>query len=335
MNISKLNEIIKAEPAYRLDQINKALFCDFLENWEEATVLPKDLRDLLNQECPLNIIAEIFESEDKKTIKALITFDDNNSVETVLMRYKDNKNTACISSQIGCQLNCDFCATGKLGFKRNLKSNEIVEQIIFWERFLKKQEQKVTSIVFMGMGEPFLNYDQVLEAIRIINDKDKINLGGRHISISTSGIIEGIKKLADEPLQINLAFSLNAPDNDLRNKLMPINKMYPLEKVLKALAEYIEKTNRKVMIEYVLIKDINDSKLQAMELAEILKENLPKLFMVNLIPYNPTEKYQSSPVEKIKIFREVLEQKGIEVTQRQRFGRHILGACGQLSGKKN
>lgn len=332
MNLNNLNKILKDYPDYRLKQAQKAVFCDFIENWNEATVLPQDLRELLNKECPLEIKSKLLQSEDKDVSKALIYFNDSNVVETVLMQYKEGRNSICVSSQIGCMLKCLFCATGEMGFKRNLLAEEIVEQFIFWQRHLKKQGQKITNVVFMGMGEPFLNYDEVLESIKIINDKDGINLGARHISISTSGVIEGIEKLANQPLQVNLAVSLNAANDELRSELMPINKMYPIEKLLKAVKNYLRKTNRKVMIEYVMLQDVNDSKIDAMELAELLKNNLEKLFVVNLISYNQTGKYFPSSQEKIKEFKNYLEKQGIEVVQRYKFGRDIWGGCGQLVG---
>ena len=192
---------------------------------------------------------------------------------------------------------------------------------------------RVTNVVFMGMGEPFLNYDDVLEAIRILNDKNGFNLGARHISISTIGITEGIEKLAKEKLQINLAISLHAPNNNLRSKLMPINKKYPIEKILAAVDDYIKKTKRRVMFEYLMIDGVNDSPAQAKELAKLLKK---PLYFINLISFNPIghSKFKPSPGWKIKKFKEVLEKAGMAVTQRYRFGREIKAACGQLAGRE-
>ena len=196
-------------------------------------------------------------SKKEDSVKAKITLKDGLEIETVLMRHRDGRNTVCVSSQVGCPLGCLFCATGKMGFKRNLTAEEILEQVIFFARFLKLEDGRVTNVTFMGMGEPFLNYDNVLNAIKILNDAKYFNIGVRSLSISTAGIIEGIKKLSDESLHVNLAISLHAPSDNLRKSLMPIDKKYPLPDVLVAVDEYIEKTKRKVMFEYVLIKGVN------------------------------------------------------------------------------
>jgi 23S rRNA (adenine2503-C2)-methyltransferase len=195
---------------------------------------------------------------------------------------------------------------------------------------LKKTNEKVTNVVFMGMGEPFMNYNEVMKAVRLINDNDKFNIGARHISVSTVGVVPGIEKFAEEDLQVNLAISLHAPDNELRDKIMPINNKYLLEKVLAAAGDYIKKTNRKLMIEYVMLKDVNDSEDQARELASLLNKKLKHLFFVNLIAYNPTGKFKPSSLVKIKKFKDVLMQAGITTLERYRFGRDIKAACGQL-----
>ena len=215
-------------------------------------------------------------------------------------------------------------------FKRNLIPLEIINQVLFFARFLKKQNQKITNLVFMGMGEPFLNTDNIFKAIKLLNDKDGLNLGARHFSISTVGITEGIKRLADEFPQVNLALSLNAADNELRSQLMPINKRYPLDQVMKAIDIYIKKTNRRVMLEYIMIAGVNDSCQDAKKLAILAKR---PLCFVNLITYNPTGDFQPSPTKKINEFKQVLEKHRIPYTQRYRFDQEIKAACGQLSGK--
>jgi len=333
MNFAQLKEVLKKEPQYRLKQAKKALFQDLIGDWSEAKILPQALREELNEKCPIEISAETFISKDKRTIKALITLNDGLRIESVLMCHRDGRNTICVSSQVGCPLKCSFCATGKMGFKRNLDSFEIVEQILFFARYLKQLKRKVTNVVFMGMGEPFLNYESVILAIKILNDKEGFNLGARHFSISTVGIGEGIKKLAKEKLQINLAISLHAPDNNLRSKIMPINKKYPIEKVLREVDDYIQKTGKRVMIEYLMIKGLNDSDEQAKKLAKLMKGK-PLVFL-NLISYNPTGIFQPSLGQRIKKFKEVLEKNGIVVTQRYRFGQDIEAACGQLAGNKD
>ena len=330
MDINKLNEILKDEPSYRLKQIKRSLFIDLINDWQQATTLSKELREKLSQNLPISIEGESLVSGDKKTIKSLITLEDGQKIETVLMRHKDKRNTVCLSSQIGCSLACEFCATGKLGFKRNLTSSEIVMQLLFFARLLNKEGERVTNAVFMGMGEPFLNYDNVLEAIRIINNKDGLNIGARRISISTAGIIEGIKRLTKEKLQINLAISLHAASDDLRSKLMPINKKYPINKVLSTVKDYTKKTKRRVMFEYIMINGINDEEKDANALAKIMRN---EFYFVNLISYNPTGIFKPSSGMKIKRFKELLETKSISVTQRYRFGDNIDAACGQLAGK--
>ncbi|MDD5555189.1 MAG: 23S rRNA (adenine(2503)-C(2))-methyltransferase RlmN, partial [Candidatus Pacebacteria bacterium] len=247
-------------------------------------------------------------------------------IETVLMLRNDKRSTVCVSSQVGCPLDCLFCATGKMGFQRNLTHWEILEQVLLFARYLKKQ--RISNIVFMGMGEPFLNYDNVMEAIKTINDADCFNVGARKISISTAGIFSGIEKLSKEDIQINLSISLHAPNNQLRDRIMPINKKYPLSRVLDKADDYVKKTNRKVMLEYLMIKGLNDSLKEAEELYRLIK-NRP-LYMVNLIRYNPTGGFKGSDTKTVKAFKDYLEKKGIFATQRYEFGKDIKGACGQL-----
>lgn len=330
MDLSCLNGILKREPVYRSKQIKRAVFKDLIEDWSEATVLPMELRKRLAEKCPIPIDGKLFISKDKKTLKALITLKDGLRVESVLMQHKDERNTVCVSSQVGCPLGCRFCATGQMGFKRNLEIFEIVEQALFWARFLKKEKKKITNIVFMGMGEPFLNYENVIGAIKILNDKEGFNLGARHFSISTVGIIEGIRKLVEEKLEVNLAISLHAPNNELRSKIMPINKNYPIEEILLAVDDYVRKTKRRVMVEYIMIRRVNDSEECATQLVSLMKR---PLYFVNLIAYNPTGTFKPSSLQRIKKFKEILEKEGIPVTERYRFGPDIKAACGQLAAK--
>ena len=326
MNLNKLQEIIKKEPSYRIRQIKKSVFQDLIEDWHEASVLPLVLRQKLNKKCALDINADIFSSEDSE--KILIKLEDGLKIESVLMRHKDGRNTVCVSSQVGCPLKCSFCATGRMGFKRNLDYWEILEQVLFFSRYLKKEKKKITNIVFMGMGEPFLNYENVLQTIKILNDKEGFNLGARRFSISTVGIVEGIKELQEESLEINLAVSLHSPNNNLRSEIMPVNKKYPIEKILKAVDEYVKKTRRRVMIEYIMIKNVNDSDECAKDLAKLIKR---PLYFVNLISYNPTGIFEPSLPARIKRFKEILEKSGITVTQRYRFGGKSKASCGQLA----
>ncbi|MDD3032559.1 MAG: 23S rRNA (adenine(2503)-C(2))-methyltransferase RlmN [Candidatus Pacebacteria bacterium] len=323
MNLKNLEKIIEKEPAFRKKQIQKLIYQDLITSWDEATVLSLKLREDLKKETSLDINAQFFESKDVK--KALITLSDGLQIEAVLMRHED-RNTVCVSSQVGCALGCKFCATGKLGLKRNLTAEEILEQVLVFER-----SEPINNIVFMGMGEPFLNYDNVLQAIKILNNENAFNIGARHISISTVGIIEGIEKLSNENLQVNLAISIHAPNNILRSRIMPISKKYSLENILKAVDKYIEKTNRKVMFEYTLINDVNDSINEARELAKIMRH---PLYLVNLIKYNNTKEFKAPSNEKIENFKNYLIKGGIHVTERFRFGGDIHAACGQLCLKK-
>lgn len=339
MNLKKVEEILKGEPLYRLKQTKKAIFFDLIKSWDDVTTLPKNLRQKLSENCPLQELKteKILTSKNGQTIKALFKLRDGFKIEAVLMRHINNRRTVCVSSQVGCSMGCRFCATSQQGFKRNLSADEIVEQVLYFARLLKKTKERVTNVVFMGMGEPFLNYDNVLEAIKILNDKEGFNLGVRHISISTVGITEGIEKLAKEKLQVNLAVSLHAPNNELRTKLMPINKVYPVEKILTAVGKYIKKTKRRVMFEYLMIDNTNDSEGQTEELAQVLKKSLKEVpYFVNLISYNPIghSKFKPSPGWKIKKFKEILEKAKIATTQRYRFGKEIKAACGQLAGRE-
>ncbi len=331
MNLEKIKKSLKDKPDFRIQQIKKWVFKDLITDWEEATTLPAKLRKELSEKFPLKIKAKKFISKDEKTIKALFPLKDNLKIESVLMRY-DDRNTICVSSQVGCPLNCSFCATGKMGFKRNLETYEIINQVLFFARLLKKENNKVTNIVFMGMGEAFLNYDNVIKSIEILNDPEGFNLGIRSFSISTAGIVPGIKKLMKEDKQINLAVSLNAPNNELRSELMPINKKYPLKKLLKTIDQYIEKTRRRVMFEYIMIKEVNDQDKHAKQLIRILKN---RLCFLNLIPYNSTKaKFKPSSQKRIRKFKKILKKEGVTVTQRYRFGDKISAACGQLTSKK-
>lgn len=328
IDLEKIYSLLINEPKFRFKQTDKLIFQDLIGDWLKATTLPLNLRQILNEQASLAILAENQKTSDSKTIKALITLDDNLKIEAVLMRYAD-RNTVCVSSQVGCPMSCLFCATGQMGFKRNLAVSEIVGQIIFFARILKEENQKITNIVFMGMGEPFLNYDNVISAIKLLNEPGKMGLGARRFSISTCGIIEGIKKLAEEPMEINLAISLHSADNELRSKLMPINIKYPLDKVMDAVKDYVYKTKREVMFEYVLLGGVNDSEEQAKELARRMKN---PFFHVNLIEYNETGgNYKSSSKEIVNAFKKVLETENISFTERQSFGKEIKGACGQLA----
>lgn len=328
MDLKKMNEILAKEPSFRFRQVEKAIYVDLVEDWNDITNLPKKVREELAEKCRLEIEAQIFTTKNK-TQKAVITLTDGEKIETVLLRHKDDRHTVCVSSQVGCALGCEFCATGTMGLHRNLETNEIIEQVLYFARALKKEDEskRITNIVFMGMGEPFMNYDNVMKAVRILNDKDKFNIGARKISISTSGLIEGIKKLAKEEIQVNLAVSLHASNDILRTSLMRVNKKNPLPRLLEAVDYYLERTSRKVMFEYLMIKDVNDQDVHARELAHLMSKHL---YLVNLIPYNPTGKFRASDKTRIERFKHILGTNGVEVTERYGFGQDISAACGQL-----
>jgi len=329
MDLGKLETVLEGQPAYRVNQAREAVLKSLVESWDEVAGLPKDLRQMLSQKIPLGIDARIFEAGD--SLKALITLEDGNKIESVLMRH-DNRNTVCVSSQVGCPMACSFCATGKMGFVRNLTAAEIIEQVLLFARIVKEEGQRVTNVVFMGMGEPLLNYDNVMAAIKVLNDQKGLNIGARHISISTCGIADGIEKLIDEPLQVNLAISLHAPNDELRAKLMPANKKYPIDSIMQAVLRYVRNTNRRVMFEYIMIDGVNDSDDCARELAQLIKSRLSlKLAFVNLIRYNPTGIYGASSPQRVKEFKNILMQENLETTERYRFGREIKAACGQLA----
>jgi 23S rRNA (adenine2503-C2)-methyltransferase len=335
MDFKHLGEILIKynEPKFRVQQISRAFWKELASGWDEITALPKDLREKLKKEIRWSsLVLDKTINDSGGTEKASFTLTSvTEKIESVLIKHDDDRRTICASSQIGCPAKCAFCATGQMGFKRNLSDEEIVDQILFWARILKTRGEKVTNVVFMGMGEPFLNSDNVFAAIKKLTSPEDFGLGARHISISTCGITPGIKRLTLNYPQINLALSLHAPNDRLRTKLMPINKKYDIRSVIAALRDHIKKTNRKVMIEYLLINEVNDDPKLALELAELLKDE--PLFHLNLIPCNKTGKFEPSPATKINLFSLNLRKNNIKFTIRKKFGSSIEAACGQLAGK--
>lgn len=321
------------QPPYRLQQAARSYYQDLGQGWDGLSTWPKDLRAACEDLpwSPLSLV-ETHESQEPDSIKFVFKTADGLVLESVVMRHADGRNTVCVSSQIGCAMGCAFCATGTLGIKRNLTSEEILDQIVQVARYLKDKGGKVTNVVFMGMGEPFNNTDEVLGAIKSLTSPDEFGLGARHISISTCGIIPGIVRLAKEAPQVNLAISLHAPSQDVRAKIMPVAKAYPLDKLLRAVREYLEKTRRKVMFEYVMLDGINDSLDQAEDLADLFND-YRHLAHVNLIKYHETGKFKPSSDAHIKAFQNALKRRGISVTRRVSFGEEIDAACGQLAGR--
>lgn len=332
MDLEKLQIILKSEPRYRQQQARQAIFKLLISDWNEVTNLPKDLREKLKADLPLAVSAKVF--KDQKSEKALIELADGLKIEAVLIYNADGRQTVCVSSQVGCPLGCEFCATGRMGFKRNLTAGEIIDQVLFFARPLHLVGKRVDNVVFMGMGEPFMNWPAVKEAIEILNDKDGLNISARSLSISTCGLPSGIYELIKFPLPVNLAISLHAATDNLRQQLMPIAKKYKIRKIWEALKDYLNVKNRKVMIEYLMMNEINDLPLEAKKLAELILELPLTLVVVNLIPYNETGKFKASPLVRVKRFKTELNKHGIEVTVRESAGEKVFGACGQLAGER-
>ena len=332
MTLSELEDLMAKMGAtkFRAKQIHNWIYAKSVSCIDEMTNLSKDFREQLKQ------VASVTESKIKVkqvssdgTLKYLIEYPDGECVETVLMRFDNRANlTACVSSQVGCAVNCSFCATGKGGFKRNLTYQEIIEQVLSIQR---DTGLKVTNVVFMGQGEPLLNLNNVLKALEIFNNDFQI--GARRITISTSGIIPGIKRLAEMNLQSTLAISLHAPNHKLRAELMPIENKYPIDELKNALISYVEKTGRRITVEYILIHGFNDTPDVAKELAVLLRGIKCN---INLIPYNSVieNDYKKPSNNDIMKFKYLLEHSGKKVTVRLERGADIDAACGQLRGKQ-
>ncbi|MBN1246989.1 MAG: 23S rRNA (adenine(2503)-C(2))-methyltransferase RlmN [Anaerolineae bacterium] len=332
LTFADLERLVEAlgEPRYRAKQIWTWLYKQLVPEIVQMTSLSKAFRTKLEAQARLEVPAVIAvqESIDGETRKDLLTMADGEQVEVVLMRYIDRR-TACISTQIGCAVGCQFCATGQMGFRRNLTSGEIVTQVLHLERELRAQEQRLTNVVFMGMGEPLLNYNNTLAAIYRLMHPDGLQMGQRRMTVSTAGVVPGIRRFTAEDIQVNLAVSLHAATDEVRSELMPINKRYDLDNLFKVIQEYINKTNRQVTFEWVLIDGVNDTPEQASALAARIAGMLAH---VNLIALNPTEGYPGRPSspERITAFTTILEQKHIPHTLRLRRGTDISAGCGQL-----
>jgi 23S rRNA (adenine2503-C2)-methyltransferase len=321
------------EPAYRADQLWKGMYEQLTNGPDEITVLPGQLRQRLLNDITFSRLTatDRMQSSDGETVKTLFTLPDGARIETVMMHY-DERETLCISSQAGCAMDCVFCATGQMGFKRNLSSGEIVEQVIYFARELAKKGKKVTNVVIMGMGEPFHNYDAVMAAINLMNDPRSMNLGARRFTISTVGIVPRIRKFASEKSQVNLAISLHAANDSLRSRLIPANRKYPLADLISACREYVEITGRRLTFEWALIAGVNDTAHDAQELAALAKG---LNCHVNVIPLNPTAQYPGAPTSSARAleFKKILESAGIACTIRLRRGIDIQAGCGQLAAR--
>jgi len=332
-NVAALASKFELKP-YRLAQIYRAATKDLTGEFGAMTVLPSALRAHLASMMKLSSVALEHEatSKDGQTTKFLFALADGKEVEAVLMRHQGGRTTACISSQAGCALKCDFCATGQGGFFRNMRALEIFDQTIHLARRARREKLSLTNLVFMGMGEPFLNYDAVLDAIALMNDGQGFNLGARHMTVSTAGVVPGIERFTQEGVQVNLAISLHAPDDVLRTRLMPINKKWPIAKLMRAVKDYIATTHRKVFYEYLMLAGVNDRPEDARQLADLLGG---PLHHVNLIPYNATDaSFSTSAPATMRRFQAILKERGVPSTIRHTMGADIAAACGQLRVEK-
>ncbi len=323
------------EQSFRAAQIFDWIYQKGAKSFDEMTNLSKESRTKLAGEFsfPVLKLLKTVESQDGETTKYLWELPDQKRVESVLIR-SDERRTVCISCQVGCPARCAFCASGKEGLIRNLSVAEIVEQVLHIDRLLKPLGERVCHLVFMGMGEPMENYDAVVKSIGIFNDPAGLCISQRRITVSTVGVVEGIKKLADEPYTVNLVLSLHAPNQHLRKKIIPYARKYPLEEILMAMEEYGRKTKRDITYEYTLLAGLNDQEEHADELAQLLEG---RQCTVNLIPYNPVDGLRLNRPEKevIVAFRDRLEAAGINTTWRYTKGKDIAAACGQLALQKS
>ena len=313
------------EKKFKALQIYDWLYKKRVSSFDEMTNLKKELIEKLKNRYSLEPLEIIDKLEDTLVSKYLFKLKDNNKIEAVLMRH-DYGNSLCVSTEVGCNMGCAFCESGRLKKVRALETDEMVKQILFIEADLNI---RITHVVLMGIGEPFDNYDNVMKFIDIINSDYGIAIGARHITVSTCGIVPKIREFTKEKRQVNLAISLHAPNDKIRNKIMKINKVYPLKEVMEAVKDYLKENNRKVTFEYIMLKDINDSDECALELARLLKGLMA---YVNLIPYNETShiEFKKTDRDKIMHFYDILKKNKINVTVRKEFGSEVSAACGQL-----
>lgn len=325
--LSELKEYFKEnnEKEFKAIQIYEWLYKKRIKSFDEMSNIKKETIELLKKNFKIERLEIITKQTSTDVCKYLFKLNDNNKIEAVLMKH-DYGNSLCVSTQVGCNMGCAFCESGRLKKVRNLEAYEMVSQILQVEEDLNI---RISHIVLMGIGEPFDNYDNVIKFIDIINEPKGIDIGARHITVSTSGLVPKINEFANNPKQVNLAISLHAPNNKIRNEIMNINKAYPIEELIKAVKNYLNKTNRRVTFEYIMLDKINDTEECAKELSNLLKGiNC----YVNLIPYNETShiKFKASKKEQIMKFYDILKKNNINVTVRKEFGRKVSAACGQL-----
>ena len=333
--ITKLENLMleRGQKKYRATQLFTWIYEKKAKNFDEMSDVSKVFREELKRDFCLTL-PKIYKKQESKdgTIKLLLELEDGSKVETALMPYNYG-NAICVSSQVGCNMACAFCASGLLKKKRNLETHEIVGQVLVMNQLLEEKGQRVTHIVVMGTGEPFDNYDNVIDFIRIVNHPKALAIGARHISVSTCGIVPGILKYAEEGLQSNLAISLHAPNDEIRNKIMPISKRYKMPELMEAVKYYEKTAGRRVTFEYIMLKDVNDSLECAEQLVKLIKGTLA---YVNLIPYNPVDEksFKRSDDKQVHKFFSYLMQHGVNTTVRKEFGNDIDAACGQLRAKE-
>lgn len=322
------------EKKFRATQIWDWLYKKRVQSFEEMTNISKDFIAVLNENFVVNPLKQrIVQESADGTVKYLFELPDGMLIETVLMRQHYGL-SVCVTTQVGCNIGCTFCASGLIKKQRDLNNGEITAQIMLVQKYFDErgQGERVSHIVVMGIGEPFDNYDNVLKFLRTVNDDNGLAIGARHITVSTSGLAHKIRDFAHEGVQVNLAVSLHAPNNELRSSIMRINRSFPLEKLFAAIEYYIETTNRRVTFEYIMLNEVNDTPENAQELADLTKK-IRKLSYVNLIPYNPVsehDQYSRSPKERVDAFYDVLKKNGVNCVVRQEHGTDIDAACGQL-----
>ncbi|EOL46572.1 23S rRNA (adenine(2503)-C(2))-methyltransferase RlmN [Enterococcus caccae] len=326
------------ERKFRATQVWEWLYIKRVMAFSDMTNLSKDVIELLEENFIINPLRQVIIQEAKDgTVKYLFELPDKNMIETVLMRQEYGM-SVCVTTQVGCNIGCTFCASGLLKKQRDLTAGEIVAQIMLVQHYFDErgQGERVSHIVVMGIGEPFDNYDNLMNFLHTINDPKGLAIGARHITVSTSGLVPKIKEFANNGLQVNLAISLHAPNNDVRTSIMRINRSFPIEKLMAAVDEYLEKTNRRITFEYIMLSKVNDLPEHAQQLADLLKDK-KKLTFVNLIPYNPVsehDQYSRSDKADVLKFYDILKKNGINCVIRKEYGTDIDAACGQLRSKQ-
>lgn len=325
------------QPYYRLQQFNTAFYQRFITSFDELTTWSKELRDKIQQKLEFSSLTQVNQqiSPDGNTIKVAFKLKREPQLQTeaVLMRYQDGRNSVCVSCMVGCPVGCSFCATGQMGLLANLTTREIIDQVLHFARFVAQDNQKITNVVYMGMGEPMLNLEAVEGSYDVLTDPDLMAMSKRRLTVSTVGYPDQLKKFIDEGHRPQIALSLHAPNQEVREQIMPIAKVFDLDQVFAAIDYYVKKTNKLVTYEYILIEGINDKDQHARQLGDLLKNRLAH---VNLIPYNPVPgvDYERPSQQRVKSFAEVLTKAGVSNTIRVTMGDEIKAACGQLSTNK-